>query len=102
MLYNWIVLPVFGLLLIVMASIKSQRMSNSNVLSYLSSISYAFFFGQFFMWHIFILFWGSFENCTNNLVRILFLFSFCLTFAVFLHEFIEKNTKKFLGRKLLK
>ena len=48
MLYDWIVVPLFAVMILTLAGIKSPRLQGSAVLRYASAASYAFFLAQVF------------------------------------------------------
>ena len=80
---------------------KFQKIQQSAIVRYLSSISFTFFLCQILpIWTL------SKVICTymnsNNIVRIAISFSLCLCGAILIHERIEKPASKFLKKKLLK
>ncbi len=100
MLYEWISLPLFGMILISMSKADFEK-ANNKVIQYLCKISYAFFLAQFFAFKI--------TNkilmvlCKNsNLLKIIISFIVCLMLAVIFHETVEKNISIYLRRKILK
>ena len=99
MLYDWIVVPLFAVMILTLAGIKSPRLQGSAVLRYASAASYAFFLAQVFNTQI--------ENwlfplcgIQNNALQIAVSVALCVVIAVALHELIEKPCAKMLKKKL--
>ena len=99
MLYDWIVIPLFAVMILTLAGIKSPRLQGSAVLRYASAASYAFFLAQVFNTQI--------ENwlfplcgIQNNALQIAVSVALCAVIAIALHELIEKPCAKMLKKKL--
>ena len=90
MLYSWIALPIFIVLIVSMYGAKFPLwMQKSKVIRYLCEISYAFFFGQFFTWKT-TMFIINRIGINTNALRIAVSFLLCISYAILLHELIEK------------
>ena len=99
MLYDWIVVPLFAVMILTLAGIKSPRLQGSAVLRYASAASYAFFLAQVFNTQI--------ENwlfplcgIQNNALQIAVSVALCVVIAIALHELVEKPCAKALKKKL--
>ena len=99
MLYDWIVVPLFAVMILTLAGLKSPWLQGSAVLRYASAASYAFFLAQVFNTQI--------ENwlfplcgIQNNALQIAVSVALCVVIAVALHELIEKPCAKMLKKKL--
>ena len=99
MLYDWIVVPLFAVMILTLAGIKSPQLQGSAVLRYASAASYAFFLAQVFNTQI--------ENwlfplcgIQNNALQIAVSVALCAVIAIALHELIEKPCAKMLKKKL--
>ena len=99
MLYDWIVVPLFAVMILTLAGIKSPRLQGSAVLRYASAASYAFFLAQVFNTQI--------ENwlfplcgIQNNALQIAVSVALCAVIAIALHELVEKPCAKMLKKKL--
>ena len=99
MLYDWIVVPLFAVMILTLAGIKSPRLQGSAVLRYASAASYAFFLAQVFNTQI--------ENwlfplcgIQNNALQIAVSVALCAVFAIALHELVEKPCARMLKKKL--
>ncbi len=97
LLYSWIALPAFVLIIVSLSLIKFKEYK---VVKYLSSISYAFFVVQLFIWPIMRKL-VSITGLDNNIFRILLSFVVCTIFAVLIYEIVEKPINKILTKKLL-
>lgn len=101
MLYNWIGLPIFILMLFTLSQIQCKKTINRKILSYLSSISYAFYLVQIFAFKITAYVLG--RLCIEkNVIRIITSFLICMLLATLTYELIEKPVSNFLKRKFLK
>ena len=98
-LYDWIVIPLFAVMILTLAGIKSPRLQGSAVLRYASAASYAFFLAQVFNTQIEN--W-LFSLCgiQNNALQIAVSVALCVVIAVALHELIEKPCARMLKKKL--
>lgn len=96
MLYNWICIPVFIMLIYSLASIPIKG-GRYKITGYLSSISYAFFFAQFFTWPIVKQLIQA-GYVAGNFSKIAISFAICLLLSVGMHELVEKPVKR-LHRK---
>ena len=99
MLYDWIVIPLFAVMILTLAGIKSPRLQGSAVLRYASAASYAFFLAQVFNTQI--------ENwlfplcgIQNNALQIAVSVALCAVIAIALHELVEKPCARMLKKKL--
>lgn len=102
MLYDWVALPCFSVILILLGKKRFLKLQHSKLLIYLSSISFTFFLSQVLpLWAIsrHVL---TFFGWEGNIIRILLSFTICLVSAILIHEFVEKPSAKFLKYKLLK
>ncbi len=98
MLYSWIGLPLFSLLLITFSSIKIK---DNFIIQYLSTVSYSFFLVQLFIWVIMQKI-VNMVRIDNNIFRIISSFIVCFIIASLMYELVEKPSKKFLYRKVLR
>lgn len=102
MLYNWISLPCFISLLTSLGYLKFQRLQNSKIVQYLSSLSYSLFLSQL------LIVWKIVKDTMNilginsNIANILFSAMICFIFANILHFFIEKPSSRYLKTRFLK
>ena len=99
MLYDWIVVPLFAVMILTLAGIKSPQLQGSAVLRYASAASYAFFLAQVFNTQI--------ENwlfplcgIQNNALQIAVSVALCAVIAIALHELVEKPCVRMLKKKL--
>lgn len=101
MLYNFICIPLFSLILITLAGVRSEPVKKSSIIKYMSSASYTFFLAQLFFWQptSWIL---RTLNIDNNYIKILLAFLVCTAIAVFLHSALEKPITRFLNKKFIK
>lgn len=93
MLYSWVALPMFILQIVSMSGLRYSYMDSKpipgKVIKYLSDISYAFFFAQFFTWKISIKLIELIGKDTN-MMRISISLMVCLIISIILHELVEK------------
>lgn len=105
MLFSWIVLPLFCLMLPALVSQEFRTIRKVSLLtkmiSYLSEISYAFFLMQLFIWPIMRRLCKAL-NIEGNMTKIFLSIAVCTILATLVHELIEKPSKNFLSRKLLR
>lgn len=101
MMYNFICIPLFSLILITLAGVRSEPVKKSSIINYMSSASYTFFLAQLFFWQptSWIL---RTLNIDNNYIKILLSFLVCTAIAVFLHSALEKPITRFLNKKFIK
>lgn len=102
MLFNWIALPCFSALIMILSTMKFQQLQQSKVIKYLSGISFTFFLCQVLpLWkysrHI-----CAYINSDTNIVRIIISFTLCVLGAVVIHECIEKPASRCLKMKFLR
>ena len=99
MLYDWIVVPLFAVMILTLAGIKSPQLQGSAVLRYASAASYAFFLAQVFNTQIEN--W-LFSLCgiQNNALQIAVSVALCAVIAIALHELVEKPCARMLKKKL--
>lgn len=101
MLYNWIALPSFSVIILILGFMPLPKCQHSKILNYLSSISFTFFLCQV------LPLWGICRrivehlNSTNNGLKIIISFVICFVGAILIHELIEKPSTKILKKKLL-
>ncbi len=101
MLYNWVVLPMFVLSIVSMAEVRNNRFTESRVIKYLSAISYAFFFAQFFTWNA--LRWIMEKTGIEaNWFKIIVSTCMVLIISIILHEAIEQPCSRLLRKKLVR
>lgn len=97
--YNFISIPTFVLLLYCVVSIKNNlliKVASTQIVQYLSKLSYAFFLAQFFTWAPIKYVqkrWDIFDSNTN--IK-LFVVSFviCCAGSILMYEFIDKPISK--------
>lgn len=98
MFLNWIVLPCFILMLFGLGHNRVAWLERSNVLSYASKISYAFFLSQYFAWPI-----GRwFVECTGyntNWIRIMITFSTCIVISILMYEIVQCRMVEVIKKK---
>lgn len=98
MYYSVITIPLFVLMLISASGLKIN--TNLKIIGYLSSISYAFFMAQFFVWEMTIFIINKFD-IASNFFRGAIAFTICTIIAILLHECIEKPVGKVLKKSLI-
>lgn len=98
--YQWMPIIFFSVILFGTGYIPFTKMNNRYLL-YLSSISYAFFLGQKFIWFPTKFVLHRTEYQIGNVTLILLTFIGCTISAIILHELVEKKASKFLKSKLL-
>lgn len=101
MLYNWLALPCFSVMVLLLGQLQMVRLQRSKILIYLSSISFTFFLSQVLpLWVISgkIL---ELMNVDGNVFRIGLSFSICMIGAILIHELVEKPSARLLKNKLL-
>lgn len=79
MLYSWIALPIFCLMLPALAYTEWGFLDDSKIIRYMSKLSYAYFFAQFFVWSMI-----KYMAIENNILRIICVNAFCFCIAVVL------------------
>ncbi len=101
MLYDWIVLPGYGIMLLGLGHQSYRSLQDSQVIPFLSRISYAFFMAQFFVWDIgdYAL---SYFGAESNLLRITAAFIICALLSLVFHFGIEKPVGRLLGKAWIK
>lgn len=99
---DWLPITFITIILYGAGSIHFPILLNNEYILYLSSVSYAFFLGQKFVWLPTKVILNHTAISIGNLFIILFTFLSCLITAVLLHEYIEKNASKWLRPLLLK
>lgn len=101
MLYSWVALPMFMLMLISLSGIRNSKIRENRTIKYLCSISYAFFYAQFYTWEITRYILGMLRT-DRNIIKIIVSFLVCLFISILLYEMIEKPFARGLKKKLLK
>ena len=102
MLYSWISLPCFISLLISLGHIKFGQLQNSNLLGFLSSISFSFYLTQIMFLWIITKKITELLCCDSNLLKVAVSFVLCFMTAIIIHKFIEIPSSKLLKQKYLK
>lgn len=97
MAYSFIGLPCFSLLAFSGAGIKTPEINSSQIIKYAVSISYVFFFSQFFTWKITIIIINTL-GVDTNIIRIVTSFFVCTLITIIMHEVIEKPLKLLLSK----
>ena len=99
---DWLPIIFSSIILFGAGSIRFPSYMNNRVILYLSSISYAFYLGQKFVWIAIKVARNQMDiNIGNSLLIILSFFG-CLLSAILLYEFVEKRAEKWLKPILLK
>lgn len=101
MLYSWVALPIFMLMIVSLSGISNSLKFENRIVKYLCSISYAFFFAQFYTWKITNYILSKLETY-SNITKIIISFLVCLLIAIILHETIEKPLGKITQKLLFK
>lgn len=90
MIWNWVVLPCFVIMLFSMGSKNVKWLEQSRLLRYASSLSYAFFLFQPFVWKA-----GRFivrqTGYDHNWFRISFSFVLCTVISMLMYEIVQKR-----------
>lgn len=102
MLMNWVTLPCFILIFLVLGNVRFDTLADNRLVSYSSALSYAFFLSQFFVWPLSYHIMNSWIGIDNNYMRIMVSFVICVNISIFLHECVEKPSSKYLKDQLLK
>lgn len=102
MMYNWMVLPIFILLIISMSSIDNIKLVYIKQIDFLSERTYAFFLAQFFTWDITRLILYTIE-LDGNIARIVVTLLVNIILTIVLHDIIEqpivRRIKKIINTK---
>ena len=93
MMYGIIALPMFMLIILTLSGVRCRLLEKSKIVRYLSSISYAFFLAQFFVWKNTLKIMEHFD-LERNRHKILISLGLCVFIAILLHELIEKPFNK--------
>ena len=101
MLYNWIVLPCYGIMLLGLGHQRYRSIQDSQVLAFLGKISYAFFMAQFFVWDIsnYAL---NYSGTDSNMLRITVSFITCSLLSLVFYYGIGKPAGRLLGKAWIK
>ena len=84
-----------------MAGVRNNRFTESRLIKYLSAISYAFFFAQFFTWNA--LRWIMEKTGIEaNWFKIIVSTCMVLIISIILHEAIEQPCSRLLRKKLVR
>lgn len=102
MLMNWVALPCFILLFLILGNVRFDTVADNRLVTFLSVLSYAFFLSQFFVWPLSYHVITSWIGVNTNIMRIIVSFTICVSFSVILHYCVEKPSSKYLKAKLLK
>lgn len=99
MLYSYLALPLFSLMIVTLAGSNTLIFAKSNIIQYMSEISFEFFLAQMFLWSISreIIALLGFDG---NLHKIIVSLTVCSLIAVSLHELVQKRLKKILNSKI--
>lgn len=99
--YHWIPIVFLSIILFGAGYIHFPQIWNNRFLLYLSSISYAFFLGQKFVWipTKYMLYYIDFQ--LGNVSLILITLIACIVSAIILHELVEEKASRFLKTRLL-
>lgn len=99
MIWNWIVLPCFVIILFSMSSKSIKWLEQSKLLRYASSLSYAFFLFQPFVWKA-----GRFivrqTGYDYNWFRISLSFVLCTVISMLMYEIIQKRLVGYLKMRI--
>lgn len=95
-----IVEPSFFIIILLMGTLSFPKIFHTKLLSYLSKISYAFFLGQFFIWHPTKFLLQLIPSIPNILIILGTLIG-CIIIAVILYEFVEKKSSNFFTKLIL-
>ena len=99
---NWLPIICFSIILIGAGYLIFPSSFNNKTVRYLSSISYAFFLGQTFVFVPWRYLLGRYNYTVNNMMLIVCSFIACMFFAVVLHELVENRISSWLKPKLIK
>lgn len=102
MLMNWVALPCFILIFLILGNVRFDTVADNRLVTSLSALSYAFFLSQFFVWSLSYHIINSWIGINTNIMRIIVSFTICVGISIFLHECVEKTSSRFLRAKLLK
>lgn len=97
MLYNYIALPSFILMICTLSGVSFEKLSDSRIMSYLSSISYCFFMAQSFTWKSSVFIFNV-AHIDHNAARIVTSLAVCIFWSIVLHELVEKPLKRIAYR----
>ena len=101
MLMNWVALPCFVMIFLILGNARFDALAGNRFVSYMSALSYAFFLAQFFVWPLSYQALNRWIGIDNNIVRIIVSFTICAGISMLLHECAERPSSKFLRAKLL-
>lgn len=101
MLMNWMALPCFIMIFLILGNVRFDTVGENRLVSYSSALSYAFFLSQFFVWSISYHIINNWIGIDNNIMRIIVSFTICVGISVTLHECVEKPSSKYLKAQLL-
>lgn len=100
MLMNCVSIPCFVSLVLGLGRIEFSSLPRYNVLVYLSSLSFAFYLAQFQpVWVVSE--WICNIIGDNNFNRILVSLSYCFSFAIILHELVEKKSSNYFKNRVV-
>ena len=102
MLMNWVVLPCLIVMFLIFRNVEFGLLGKSKLLQYLSKLSYSFFLAQFYVWTISYILVYHVIRLDGNLVHISVSFISCVLVSIFLHEIIEKPSRRFLSKAILR
>ena len=97
MMMNWVSLPCFILIFLLLGNVEFRNIKNSKIILYCSNLSYSFFLAQFFIWPISYK-TTQYLNSNTNIGNIVVSFLICMGVSIFLHEFVEKPSAKLLSK----
>ncbi len=88
-----IVIPSFGLLIIICANMNNFTSHNKKTIKYMSEITYAFFLAQFLIWQPLRYTLKITHSNIDNYILIFGSLGVCILISILLHELIEKKVK---------
>lgn len=98
---DWLPITFVSIILFGAGSIKFPSYVNNRIILYLSSISYAFYLGQKFVWIAIKVVRNKMDLFIGNGLLIMLSLFGCMLSAIILYEFVEKKAEKRLKPILL-
>jgi len=99
---NWLPIFCISIILIGAGYLNFPSSLNNKIVRYLSSVSYAFFLGQTFVFVPWRYLLSRYNYTLSNIMLIVCSFIACMFFAVILHELVENRISSWLKPKLIK
>ena len=96
---DWLTQAGLSIILIISGSLKYSFLANNKAVLYISSLTYAFFLGQFFVWNpmkVLLMYVDL-----SNVQIIVISFFACYVVSVILHHLVEDRIGKYLRSKYL-